>query len=156
MMSLDEADVELRRYLAAAPQKVFAAFAEAGLVARWLTPAPDITLTLLEFDFREGGTYRFAYTLPHGGTVIVGGTYRLIEPPKRIVFTWIIEPPDEHAGIESEVTISITPESGGTELVIQHKRLSRADARARHAEGWRGAMDRLTKILGEEAPSHDG
>src|SRR5690242_19732028 len=90
---------EVRRRLAAHPEKVFAALADAALVARWLTPSPDIRLTVLQFDFREGGRYRFAYTLPDGVVMRVGGSYRTIERPSRIVFTWVIEPPDEHAGI---------------------------------------------------------
>jgi uncharacterized protein YndB with AHSA1/START domain len=145
-----ETAAEVRRRFTAAPEKVFAAFAEARLVGRWLSPSPEITLTLLQFEFRVGGTYRFAYHLPGGETVIVGGAYRSIEPPSRIVFSWIIEPPDEHAGIESEVTVTITPDGGGTELFIRHEKLGRIDAVMRHAEGWRGALDQLTALL--EAP----
>src|SRR5262245_64856312 len=107
MTTADESCVELRRRLAATPQKVFAAFAEARLVSRWLTPSPEISLTVLQFDFREGGAYRFAYGLPDGRTVTIGGRYRAIEPPSTIVFSWIIEPPDEHPGIDSLVTVSI-------------------------------------------------
>src|SRR5262245_11910374 len=119
---------EIRRRFAAAPEKVFAAFADAQLVSRWMSPSPDIKLTVLKFDFRVGGTYRFAYHVPDGHTVFVGGSYRSIERPRRIVFSWIIEPPDEHAGIESEVTATITPAESGTELVIRHERLVRIDA----------------------------
>jgi uncharacterized protein YndB with AHSA1/START domain len=152
-MTLIETRVELRRRFAATPRRVFAAFAEARLVTRWLSPSPEVPLTLLQFDFREGGAYRFAYNLPEGQAVVVGGSYRLIKPPSRIVFSWIIEPPDEHAGIESEVTVTITPDGSSTELVICHERLSRPDAVARHAEGWRGALDRLTGTF-DESPPH--
>ncbi len=138
---------EVRRRFTASPEKVFAAFAEARLVGRWLSPAPEITLALLQFDFRVGGTYRFAYHLPAGETVIVGGVYRAIEPPSRLVFSWIIEPPDEHAGIESEVTVTITPDGSGCELLIRHEKLTRADAVTRHTDGWRGALDQLTRLL---------
>lgn len=79
------------------------------------------------------------------------GSYRVIEPPSKIVFSWGIEPPDEHAGIESEVWVTITPDSGGTELVIRHEKLMRTDALERHAAGWRGAVDQLTVLLGAEA-----
>ena len=143
----DETGVEVRRRFPVTPERVFAAFAEARLVGRWLSPSPGVTLTLLTFDFREGGAYRFAYHLPTGQSVIVGGLYRLIEPPSRIVFSWIIEPPDEHAGIESEVTVTIAPAGRGSELVIRHEQLARVDAVARHAEGWRGALDRLTEMF---------
>jgi uncharacterized protein YndB with AHSA1/START domain len=145
---------EVRRRFAVAPEKVFAAFADARLVARWLTPAPEITLTLLQFDFRVGGAYRFAYHLPDGTTVIVGGIYQSIEPPSEIVFSWIIEPPDEHAGIESEVIVTITPDGDGACLHIRHEKLNRTDAILRHAEGWRGALDRLIEILHPAGSSH--
>jgi uncharacterized protein YndB with AHSA1/START domain len=146
-MSTDKSYVEIRRRIAVRAEKVFAAFAEASWVVRWLSPSPDITLTLLKYDFRQGGSYRFAYQLPAGPTVIVGGSYRAIEPPSKIVFSWVIEPPDEHAGIESEVTVTITPDGAGSELVIRHEKLTRTDAMTRHAEGWRGALDQLTILL---------
>jgi uncharacterized protein YndB with AHSA1/START domain len=141
----DRAVVELRRRFTASPGRVFAAFSEASTVARWLRPSPDVALTVMQLDFYAGGAYRFAYGLPDGSTVIVGGKYRSIEPPARIVFSWIIEPPDPHAGIDSLVTVTIVPEGSGAELIIRHERLLLDDAIERHAEGWRGALDRLTE-----------
>jgi uncharacterized protein YndB with AHSA1/START domain len=148
--------VEVRRQLPAPAQSVFGAFADAQLVARWLTPSPEVKLTVLHFEFREGGTYRFAYDVPGGRRMIVGGTYLAIEPPRRIVFSWLIDPPDEHAGIESEVTVLIEPSAGGSELVIRHARFGRADADARHAEGWRGALDQLAGLLATTEEGRDG
>jgi uncharacterized protein YndB with AHSA1/START domain len=116
-------------------------------VGRWLSPSPDITLTLLQFDFREGGVYRFAYDVPGGQIMRVRGAYSSIEPPSKIVFSWVIEPPDEHAGLESEVTVTITPDGEVTELLIRHEKLTRLGAGMRHAEGWRGALDQLSALL---------
>ncbi len=73
-----------------------------------------------------------------------------IEPPSKIVFSWTIEPPDEHAGIESEVTVTIRRDGGETELVIRHEKLTRAGAAARHDEGWRGALDQLARMMEAE------
>jgi len=145
--------VELRRHLAAPPAQVFAAFASAEVVGQWLTPAPDVKLTVLELDFREGGCYRFAYDTPDGQRMLVGGVYRNIEAPTRLVFSWLIEPPDVHAGIESQVTVSISPSSQGSELLILHERFDRADANARHAEGWAGALEQLQLLLGKAGES---
>jgi uncharacterized protein YndB with AHSA1/START domain len=143
------AGVEIRKSLKAAPEKVFAAFADAVVVARWLKPSPDIELSVLQFDFREGGTYRFAYRVPGVATpMIVFGAYSVIQPPSRIVFSWIIEPPDEHAGIESEVSVTISRSVDSTQLVIRHDRLARPDAEQRHRGGWEGAVEQLADQLG--------
>ena len=154
-MTADRTYAEVRRHFTAAPEKVFAAFAEAHLVGRWLSPSPEITLTLLQFEFRVGGAYRFAYHLPGGETVIVGGAYRTIEPPSQIVFSWIIEPPDEHAGIESEVTVTISADDSGAELLIRHEKLTRTSAVERHSEGWRGALDQLAASLEAQGLPND-
>jgi len=143
----DDTAVEVRRRFRVTPEKVFAAFAEAHWLGRWLSPSPDITLTLLKFDFHEGGEYRFAYHVPGGRIMTVRGTYSSIEPPSKIVFSWVIEPPDEHAGLESEVTVTITPDGEVTELLIRHEKLTRPGSGVRHAEGWRGALDQLAALL---------
>lgn len=146
-MSMSTPGVEIRRVLHASPDAVFAAFADPALVARWLRPAPDVTLTVLAFDFRPGGAYRLAYDVPDGRRMVVGGNYRAIERPSRIVFSWLIEPPDEHAGIDSEVTVTLVPDAGATLLTIRHAKFGRADADVRHQEGWRGALDLLDALL---------
>jgi uncharacterized protein YndB with AHSA1/START domain len=119
-MPRDETVAEVRQHLAASPARVFAAFAAASLVSRWLTPSPDVVLRVVQFDFRVGGTYGFAYDVPGGGTMCVNGLYQTIEPPSTIVFSRNIEPPDEHAGVRSEVTVTLTPRGTGTDLRIRH------------------------------------
>ena len=146
-MSQSATSVEVRRRLNAPAARVFAMFAKAELVAQWLTPSPEVKLTVLAFDFRVGGAYRFAYDVPDGRRMLVGGSFRLIEPPARIAFSWLIEPPDEHAGIESVVSVRLTANGAGTDLVIQHANFNRADADARHAEGWRAALEQLETLL---------
>lgn len=150
-MQLDFSDkaAEVRRRFDAAPELVFAAFADPLLVRRWLKPGPEVSLDVLTYEFAQGGRYRFAYTTPGEPLMHVTGVFALIEPPSRIVFSWNIEPPDQHAGIRSEVRISIAPTDDGTELVIQHVNLSRAGAPQRHAEGWRGALEGLATLLAD-------
>jgi uncharacterized protein YndB with AHSA1/START domain len=148
--------VEIRRVLAAPPEKVFAAFADRALVARWLRPSPDVKLTVLAFDFRRGGAYRFAYDVSDGQRMVVGGIFSAIEAPWRIVFSWLIEPPDEHSGIESEVTVQLVPRGPSTELTIRHAKFGRLDADMRHDQGWRGALDLLEARLRLGKEARDG
>ena len=150
-MSVSTPGAFVRRFLRVPPAKVFGAFADAALVAQWLRPSPEVTLTVLKLDFRPGGEYRFAYDAPDTERMVVGGTYRVIEHPSRIVFSWLIAPPDEHAGIESEVTVTIAPSGEGAVLTIRHDRCDRADADRRHEQGWGGALDLLEAHLGRES-----
>jgi uncharacterized protein YndB with AHSA1/START domain len=138
---------EVRRRLTAPPAKVFAAFADPSLVSRWLTPSPEVALSVLQFEFRVGGAYRFAYHVPGGTTMFVNGLYRTIDPPSTLVFSWNIEPPDEHAGLRSEVTVTLAPDGAGTHLLIRHTQLTLPGAAERHAQGWLGAVDLLVALL---------
>ena len=117
-MSAPVSRVTIRRRLQAPCEKVFAAFVDPALVARWLKPSPEIGLRVLHYDFREGGAYRFAYDVAPGHVVFIGGTYREISAPQRIVFSWLIEPPDEHAGIDSQVTVALTPSGGAIQIEL--------------------------------------
>jgi uncharacterized protein YndB with AHSA1/START domain len=144
---MTEPQTEVRRRLRASPEDVFAAFADPALVSRWLRPSPDIRLEVLQMDFREGGAWRFAYHVPGGPVVTIGGRYQIIEPPTRLVYSWVIEPPDEHAGLQSEVAVTITTVAGGAELHIRHSRLTLPGSLERHAQGWRGALDLLAELL---------
>lgn len=155
-MRNDEAVAEVRRRLTASPSRVFTAFSDVALVSQWLTPSPEVALTVLEFDFRVGGAYRFAYDVPGRGTMFVNGIYRTIEPPSTIVFSWNIEPPDEHAGVRSEVTITLTPQRTGTDLLIRHERLTAPGAAQRHTAGWQGALKQLIVLVSDAAESAPG
>jgi uncharacterized protein YndB with AHSA1/START domain len=139
--------VVVRRVFEATPERVFEAFADPSLVARWLRPSPEVELTVLAFDFRLDGAYRFSYLVPGGERMIVGGRYRVIVPPSRLVFSWVVEPPDVHAGIESEVAVTFVASAEGTEVTIRHDRWGRADADERHDQGWRGALDLLGPLI---------
>jgi uncharacterized protein YndB with AHSA1/START domain len=146
-MAIPENRAEVTRRLSAPPERIFAAFASSDLVARWLSPSPDIALEVVTYDFRVNGRYRFAYLVPTGQVMHVHGSFQEIVPPRHLVFSWIIEPPDEHAGIDSEVRVSIAAVPGGAILTIVHERLDQPGAVERHAAGWVGALDRLESLL---------
>jgi uncharacterized protein YndB with AHSA1/START domain len=146
-LDADNNVAEIRRRFDATPAIVFAAFADPLLVRRWLRPGPEVGLDVLAYDFRPGGAYRFAYQNPGAGVMHVSGVFELIEPPSRIVFSWNIEPPDEHAGVRSEVRVSIRQDDAGSEVIVQHAKLARPGASARHRDGWRGALEGLAEVL---------
>ena len=137
-----------RTYPDVTPQRVFEAFSsEAGKLKWFSGPRDGMDIVEREFDFRVGGAYRFAYEVQGGQVMTVNGIYRSIAPPSRIVFSWNIEPPDENAGLQSEVIVAIAPRGDGSELHIRHEKLTQPGAGRRHSEGWRGALDQLEALL---------
>jgi hypothetical protein len=84
-MRPDETAATVARRLRASPARVFDAFADAAIVGRWLTPSPEVSLTVLQYEFRVGGRYRFAYRVPGRRTItstaIFGSSSRRSDSP---------------------------------------------------------------------------
>jgi uncharacterized protein YndB with AHSA1/START domain len=137
---------ESRRY-SAQPEVVFEAISRAEYVAQWLSPSDAIQTEVTQFDFRLGGRFRLGFSEGSKHYGFVSGEYIEIRVPERIVFTWTWEPPDAHAGIETEVEIELTAIGGETELVLTHRRFPASEMRTRHAEGWAGALTRLERLM---------
>jgi uncharacterized protein YndB with AHSA1/START domain len=79
-------EVVITRVFDAPARLLFEAYAKPEHVKRWFGPR-GWPLTLVEMDFRPGGTFRFGMTGP-GGTpnTPFGGTYLEIIPNRKIVY----------------------------------------------------------------------
>lgn len=137
----------VRRLIKAPRARVFDAFSRADALAQWFTPAPDISVEILAFDFTAAGGFRLRYTMPDGQRPIVAGTYELIAPPGRLAFSWVWQAPDPHADVPTRVRIEFLEKGDSTELVITHDRLPSREACTRHAAGWEGTLDNLARSL---------
>lgn len=141
--SLAGEKIEVARRYAAPRARVIAAFQSRSALQTWFAPDRDITVTIPEFEFREGGCFRICYDMPNGDRPVVGGHYTKIALPDELAFTWIWEPPDPHAGIETLVHIRFIEMGDLTEVRLTHQRLQTHEMRARHETGWQQTFDRL-------------
>lgn len=101
---------------------------------RWLAVAAAV-------DLRAGGSYRWTVTPGH----VAEGTYREVEPGRRVVFGWGWDGSDEVPKDASTVTITVEPAEGGTLVTLVHEGLSESQA-AMHAQGWDHFFDRLETL----------
>jgi uncharacterized protein YndB with AHSA1/START domain len=142
--------VRLQRTVAAPPDRVYRAWLEPDLLARWMAPGP-LEVTRAEVDERVGGRLRIWHAGPEGD---VGGfEAELLElvPGERIVFRWGFVGPDRLAGptYDSLLTIALRESAdGATELTLVHERLDElppyiADNVGR---GWELALDKLAQL----------
>jgi uncharacterized protein YndB with AHSA1/START domain len=128
----------------ASPEEVWEAWTDPRALTRWFGPADTGSVLAAELDVRVGGHYRIAFTTTDGEQHEVGGTYREVQPPRRLSFTWAWRSTPER---ESLVTLVMEPVGTGTRLVFRHERFFDDAAREGHARGWAGAFGKLDRLL---------
>ena len=66
---------------------VFDAMTKPELVKKWLLGPPEWTMPVCEIDLRVGGTYRYVWRHSNGDEMGMGGVYREVAVPERVVAT---------------------------------------------------------------------
>ncbi len=145
-----DSSIVVRRAYAHSRERVFQAFSEPAQLSRWLAPRTDIGAKVAAFDFNVGGQYRIIFAMPDRTTGAITGTYKVIEPPTQLAFTWCWEAPDPHAGIDTLVTANFIARDSGCELVITHTQLYDQPMKTRHGQGWPASLARLSTWLDEK------
>lgn len=105
-------EVRIVRTFDAPRRLVFDAFTKPALVKRWLTGPDGWSLPICEIDFRPGGKFRYVWRDTGGTEMGMGGTYREIDAPGRIVHEELFD--EDWTGGQTEVTTFFVEESGRT------------------------------------------
>jgi uncharacterized protein YndB with AHSA1/START domain len=69
--------IEVVRDFDAPRELVFRASTDPDLVAQWLGPR-DLTMRVIEFDARPGGSYRYVHTAPDGAEYAFRGVFHTV------------------------------------------------------------------------------
>ena len=81
-------EIAMTRVFDAPRRMVFEAHTKPELVKRWLLGPPGWSMPVCEIDLRVGGAYRYVWRRESDGTTMgMGGVYREIVVPERIVST---------------------------------------------------------------------
>jgi uncharacterized protein YndB with AHSA1/START domain len=80
-------EIVMTRSFRAPRRLVFDAFTKPELVRRWLLGPDGWTMPVCEIDLRVGGKYRYVWRHEKGHEMGMGGVYREIIVPERIVST---------------------------------------------------------------------
>jgi uncharacterized protein YndB with AHSA1/START domain len=108
-------EIEIRRQFAAPRRLVFDAHTRPELVRKWLFGPEGWSFLTCEIDLRVGGRYRFVWRKDTGQEMAMGGVYREIAAPDRLVTTELFD--QDWTGGETISTLELSEAGGVTTLV---------------------------------------
>jgi uncharacterized protein YndB with AHSA1/START domain len=145
MTTRTDTALTLTRVIRAAPERVFQAWTRPDELKRWSCPE-GLSVADTAVDLRVGGSYRIRMRDPEGALHTAVGTYREIDPPRRLVYTWEwVE--ETHKVGETLVTVEFKDLGGSTEVILTHERFPAAEATQAHEDGWISCLDRLEQVF---------
>jgi uncharacterized protein YndB with AHSA1/START domain len=139
-------ELVITRILDAPRELVFKAWTEPEHLVHWSCPH-GFTLTHCEGDLRPGGAWRSCMRSPEGRDLWLGGVYREIVAPERLVFTHAWDDADGKPGHETVVTVTLADHQGKTQMSFRQAFFESVESRDGHEGGWTQCFDRLTTYL---------
>jgi uncharacterized protein YndB with AHSA1/START domain len=137
--------LEMTRMLPATPSVVFRLFDDASELAKWWGPN-GFTTPRLDFDPRVGESYRIEMQPPEGDRFHLTGEFREVDPPVRLAYTFVWEPPDPD-DVETRVGLTFRDLGSATEVAFTQGPFKTEDRRALHRDGWTDGFDKLERLV---------
>jgi len=142
-------EIVMTRVFDAPRALVFEALTKPELVKQWLLGPPGWSMPVCEIDLRVGGAYRYVWRHADGNEMGMGGVYREIAAPERLVAT---ERFDEAWYPGEAVGTLIFSERGGKTTITQTVLYQSQEARdavlkSGMERGVAASYDRLAELL---------
>jgi uncharacterized protein YndB with AHSA1/START domain len=136
----------IARPFQAPAQVVFDAWTSEEVMRRWFHGRHAWETPEAHVDLRLGGAVRVVMRDPEDGTEYGGGGhYTEIDPPNRLVFTWIW---DDDEARETLIELDFEEVDGVTTVRLTHNNLRDQESVLSHEGGWNAAFDNLGQALG--------
>ena len=145
-MTEDQDALRMVRIIDAPRDQVFRAWTDPEHLRSWWGPGA-FTCPEAEVDLRPGGDYRLVMQPTEGEPFVLGGTYREVEPPARLVYTWRWETGPAADGSESLVTVEFEDRGEQTELTLTHTDFPPGHGEAPYRMGWEGGFEKFETLL---------
>ena len=107
-----DTQIVITRGFVAPPHLVYACYTQPSLIRRWLTGPDGWTMPVCDIDLRVGGRYRYVWRSPSGSDMGMGGVFREIVRPERLVTNELFD--EDWTGGETTVTTVFSESDGAT------------------------------------------
>jgi len=120
--------------IAAPPERVFRAITDPEELPRWWGSADTYRTHEWTADVRVGGKWTSRGRGADGKPFSVHGEFVEIDPPRKLVQTWVAEWDGNNT---TKITYRLEPIDGGTRVTVRHEGFGTRHESCRvHAEGW--------------------
>ena len=136
----------VRQKIRAKAERLFTAWTTPEQLKLWWGPE-GVKCTEAEVELRKGGRYRIANQFADGKMVWISGTFEEIERPRKLVYSWGIEP---ESGEAERVTVQFQESGEYTEVTVTHERIASEAVREMHEQGWLGCLGGLARYAERE------
>ncbi|MGB0944477.1 MAG: SRPBCC family protein [Marinomonas sp.] len=127
----------------ASVETLFNAWTTPEVISQWFAPG-NMTVPEASVDFKVGGAYRFVMQNQEGEQFIVGGEYKEIAKPEKLVFSWQWES-SPHTTTVTVLFTALTDNKSKLELI--HTEFQEQEYCDKHNEGWLGCLANLPRAL---------
>jgi uncharacterized protein YndB with AHSA1/START domain len=146
-------EIAMTRVFSAPRRLVFDALTKPELVKQWLLGPAGWTMPICEIDLRVGGAYRYVWRHADGKEMGMGGVFREIVVPERIVHSERFEQP-WYPG--EALVINVLVEQGGKTTLTLTSRFDSRETRdgvlkSGMEKGVTVSYDRLEQLLASQA-----
>jgi len=146
IVELAERELVITRIFDAPRELVFKVWTDPSHAKNWFGPR-DYPATRLEMDVRPGGAWRGCLRSTESGEELrLGGVFREVAPPERVVFTFAWEEEGER-GLETLVTLTFAEQDGKTRMTFRQAPFQSLEERNGHQGGWTSSFDRLEEYV---------
>jgi len=134
-------------------ERVWRAWTDPAQMRRWLDFGEDMRLESVQADLRAGGRFRIQIRRADGEYYTAAGSYLVVQPPERVVYTWDWEKDGaggefgELEGRETQVTVEFHARGPRTEMVLTHEKFTTPESRDNHEKGWTVWAERLAQYV---------
>jgi len=146
-MTTTEHSVHLTGVIATDPETVFRAWTEVEHMKCW-SPPEGMDIPFIEVDLRVGGAFRLTMRNAEGEEFKAFGEYRVVDPPRRVSYTWDWENPEFQMG-ETLIAVDFLSVEGGTEVVMRHELIPTEKFATDHTRGWTSCLNRLERMYSD-------
>jgi uncharacterized protein YndB with AHSA1/START domain len=146
----------IMRSFNASPERVWRMWTTPEGIAKWWGDGAkemDYAFRVEKMDVRAGGAFAFRMT-GNGHDLVNHGTYRVVDPPRRLAWTWhfdiFLAPDEKPYDVPIEVTLTATP-TGGTQMVFKQGPLARREDTLGSRDGVLKNLEMLDRALAHDA-----